>query len=98
VITWEWGNGIRVYTASDKTWKEYPEYPGATGTTMKNYDQKIKEEPYIDEMKRFVDMIAKGTPNQYTLLDDAKILHILESAEKSSDTGNHINLLGVSRE
>lgn len=98
VITWEWGNGIRVYTAKDKTWKEYPEYPGATGTTMKNYDQKIKEEPYIEEMKRFVDMVAKGTKNQYTLLDDAKILHILESAEKSSDTGNHINLLGVSGE
>jgi predicted dehydrogenase len=98
VITWEWGSSIRVYTAKDKTWREYSEYPEASGTTMKNYDQKIKEEPYIEEMKRFVDMIANGAPNQYTLSDDAKILHILESAEKSSDTGNHINLLGVSGE
>jgi predicted dehydrogenase len=89
VLTWEWGSGIRVYKAGDRTWEEYPEEPGIS---VEGYDQKIKEEPYIEEMRRFIEAIKGGTPYPYTLEDDLAVLRVLEAAEKSSDEGVHVRL------
>jgi predicted dehydrogenase len=89
VITWEWGVGIRVYTASDKSWKDYPE---ESGTSVEGYDQKIKEEPYIEEMRRFIEAIQGKRPYPYTLEDDYQVLCILNASEKSSNEGVHVRV------
>lgn len=89
VIEWSWGAGVRVYTAKDKIWTDYPE---AAGTSVAGYDEKIKEEPYIEEMRRFIEAIEGGRPYPYTLEDDLLVLNLLNAAEKSSDTGVHVKL------
>lgn len=87
LIAWDWGESIKVYTAKDRSWKEYPE---ESGTSVEGYDQKIKEEPYIEEMRRFIEAIEGGRPYPYTLEDDLEVLSILDAADKSSDTGLHV--------
>jgi predicted dehydrogenase len=89
IIKWDWGEGIKVFTARDKSWTDYSE---ATGTRVAGYDGKIKEEPYIEEMKRFIDAIRGERPFPYTLEDDLKVLNLLNEAENSSDTGVHVRL------
>ncbi len=56
IILWNWGEGVKVYTAKDKRWKNYPE---KGGISIKGYAEKIKEEPYIEEMNTFIRAIKK---------------------------------------
>ena len=80
-IRWEWGSGIKVYTADDKKWKEYAEQ---AGTKVAGYDEKISEEMYIDEIGTFVKAVKGETKYPYTLEEDKKILDVLKGLEQSS--------------
>ena len=82
VIVWEWGEKTRVYTAKDRRWREYAE---KKGTVVKGYSDKIKEEPYIEEMRSFIRAIRGKDPYPYTFEEDLRVLNILNAAEKSSD-------------
>ena len=82
IIVWEWGEKTRVYTAKTKSWKEYVE---KRGTVVKGYSDKIKEEPYIEEMRNFIDAIKGKKKYPYTFEEDRRILNTLYTAERSSD-------------
>lgn len=82
VIFWEWGTSVNVYTSKDQKWTSYPE---KAGTTVKGYVEKIKEEPYIEEMDVFVKAIKRKEKYPYTLDEDKRVLELLYAAEKSSD-------------
>jgi predicted dehydrogenase len=81
VIFWNWGEDVRVYTAKDKQWRSYRE---KKGVSVAGYDEKIKEEPYIEEMKQFIKAIRKEEKYPYTLEEDKAVLQILYAAEESS--------------
>ena len=89
VITWEWGEAVKVYSAASKTWKQHQE---EKGTTVEGYADKIKEEPYIEEMRCFINAIEGKDRFPYTFEEDRKALEMLYSAERSSDEGVHINM------
>jgi predicted dehydrogenase len=89
VILWNWGEGVKVYKTKDKQWKEYPE---KVGTTVEGYTEKIKEEPYIEEMNTFVKAIKREEKYPYTLEEDKAILDLLRAAEKSSEHKIHVKI------
>lgn len=87
VIEWDWSTKrIKVFTAKDKKWVEYPT---EEGTLEKGYI--AGEKMYIDEMDCFVKAI-KGGKYPYTFEEDKKILGMLYAAEKSSNEGVHVNI------
>jgi predicted dehydrogenase len=87
VVFWNWGEDIKVYTAKDKEWKSYKE---RKGVSVPGYDEKIKEEPYIEEMKQFIKAIRKEEKFPYTLEEDKAILELLYASEESSQKQTHI--------
>jgi len=89
LIEMVWGEGVKVYRASDKSWGEYPE---EKGITVEGYSEKIKEEPYIEEMQHFVQAIKEEITYPYTFEEDKRILDLLYAAEKSSEEGRHISI------
>lgn len=89
VTLWDWGVGAKVYTAKDKCWTNYPE---KGGIAVEGYTEKIKEEPYIEEMDRFIRAIKKEEKYPYTLEEDKTILDLLYAAEKSSDDKIHVKI------
>jgi predicted dehydrogenase len=91
IVLWDWGTGVQVYTAENKSWKSFPEM---SGTTVDGYSQKIKEEPYIEEMKAFIRAIKKESEYPYTLEEDKRILDTLYDAEKSALEGVHVKTRG----
>jgi predicted dehydrogenase len=86
-IRWEWGSGVKVYTADDKKWKQYAEQ---AGTRVAGYDEKIAEEPYIEEIGAFVKAVKGEITYPYTLEEDKRILDVLKDLEKSSDSKVHV--------
>jgi len=90
-ILWDWGVGVKVYTTKEKGWKDYPE---KGGITVEGYAEKIKEEPYIEEMNSFIRAIKKEEKYPYTLEEDKRILELLYAAEKSSDKEIHVKATG----
>ena len=89
LIIWDWGAGVKVYTADDKSWKNYYE---EKGTTVEGYADKIKEEPYIEEMTYFTKAIKGEIEYPYTLEEDKKVLDTLNMAEESSEKGSHVKI------
>jgi predicted dehydrogenase len=89
VIFWNWGEGLKVYSAKNRRWNDYPE---KSGTTIEGYSEKIKEEPYIEEMNSFIRAIRKEATYPYTLEEDKSILKLLYAAEKSSSDKIHIKI------
>lgn len=89
LIEMVWCEGVKVYRASDKSWKEYPE---PKGTTVEGYSEKIKEEPYIEEMQQFVQAVKGEVTYPYTFEEDKRILDLLYAAEKSANQGRHISI------
>lgn len=81
-IRWEWGSGVKLYTADDKKWTEYAEQ---AGTRVTGYDEKIAEEPYIEEIGTFVRAVKGEIKYPYTLEEDKRVLDVLKDLEKSSD-------------
>jgi hypothetical protein len=67
-----------VYTADDKKWKEFAEQ---AGTRVVGYDEKIAEEPYIEEMKAFVKAMKGESRFPYTLEEDKRVLDLLKAIE-----------------
>ena len=90
VVLWDWGVGVKVYTTKDRSWKNYPE---KGGISVEGYIEKIKEEPYIEEMNTFVRAIRKEIKYPYTLEEDKRILEALYAAERSSDKEIHVKTM-----
>jgi predicted dehydrogenase len=90
VIFWNWGEDVRVYTAKDKQWKSHQE---KRGISIEGYDEKIKEEPYVEEMKQFIRAIRKEDRYPYTLEEDKSVLRLLYAAEQSSDRQVHVKTI-----
>jgi len=89
-IHWEWGTGVKVYTVENKQWKEYAE---KVGTRVEGYDEKIKEEPYIEEMETFVRAVKGEIKYPYTLEEDKQALDLLKAIERSSDSEMHVKAI-----
>jgi predicted dehydrogenase len=88
VIEWDWGTKIlRVFTAGDKKWREYPTEEGAP---EERYI--VGEKMYIEEMNQFLKAIKGEGRYPYSFEDDRKVLKILYAAEESSEKGKHISL------
>ena len=82
-ILWRWDiKNIRIYEADSKSWQEIT---FETGKAEKGYNENITEDMYIDEMKSFISAIKgeKDFPN--TLMEDIKILEILNNFEKQNN-------------
>jgi predicted dehydrogenase len=88
-IFWEWGGKIQVYNGENKKWCYHEE---EKGTSVEGYEKKIREEPYIEEMKTFIKAIRGEVKYPYTLEDDLNILRVLEKAEKSSEEEIHVKM------
>lgn len=88
--TIEWDNSKRVvgvYQANRDKWDE----EGLTSGTMeKGYMS--PEEPYIEELKTFIECIKTNTAPAYTFEDDLEILRLLRAAEESSASGQRVTL------
>ena len=81
-IIWDWNSKqVRVYDANFGRWVIYND---PEGHSEKGYNDNIIEEPYINEIKDFIDAVAgkKAFPNY--LMDDHKILKVLYKLEESS--------------
>jgi len=89
VIFWNWGEDVRVYAAKDKQWKSHQE---KKGISIEGYEEKIKEEPYEEEMKQFIRAIKKEEKYPYTLEEDKSILGLLHAAEQSSHKQAHVKI------
>jgi predicted dehydrogenase len=88
-IEWDWTKKVvRVYDAEKKTWEDCPV---DEGIPEKGYI--VGEEMYIEEMRAFLMAIKGEGKYPYTFEEDRKILHLLYTAEKSSDTGAHIKVM-----
>jgi len=86
--TLEWENSrriVRVYWADQGRWVE--ESLGL-GTVEKRYLE--PEEPYMEELKAFIDCIKTNTAPAYTFEHDLEILKLLQAAEYSSASGQRI--------
>lgn len=85
VIEWDWRTQyVRVFTAKDGKWQEIQEGRGFKGFHT--------ETVYLLEMGRFLRAIRAEEPFGYTLLDDRKVLRVLEAGERSADTRQHVRL------
>lgn len=82
--TLEWDDGakrIRVFRTATGQWQD--ETVGA-GTVESRYIN--PEEPYIAEIRSFLDCVAAGRQPTYTLNDDIDILNLLYTAETANRT------------
>lgn len=90
VIKWDWSaKVVRVFTAKDKKWEEYPVDEG-----MPENGYITGEKMYIDEMDHFVKAIRGEGEYPYSFEEDKKILGILYAAENSSEKGEHVSIKG----
>jgi predicted dehydrogenase len=87
VIFWNWGENVRVYDAKNENWREYAE---KSGTSVEGYSEKIKEEPYIEEMNSFIKAIRREQKYPYTFEEDRVVLRLLNAAEESSKSKIHV--------
>ena len=94
VLLWDLEKGIIVFGEDGKKMASYGEgYGEKKGDEYsKEMDERIREEPYMEELTAFIDAIKGLNKYPYSLEDDRKILKILETAEKSSENGNHENV------
>lgn len=76
---------VRVFSASTKKWTAFPLQSGTAEAQYVN-----PEEPYIAEMKAVAEAVLGKQPFPYTLEEDLAFLHLLEAAEKSSDSGREM--------
>jgi predicted dehydrogenase len=79
VILWDWESRmVKVYTAANKKWAEYPQ---GQGKAVEGYV--MEDDMYIKEMEHFIGAVQGKYPYMYTLEDDRRILELLYSAEES---------------
>ncbi len=85
-IVWDWsGKRVLLYDAKTKATTEFVE---DHGTVHPGYVH--AEEPYVDEIRAYLDACDGRAPWPYTLQDDIGILGLLRSAEQSSDDGRTV--------
>jgi predicted dehydrogenase len=80
-------NIVRVSRTADSSWETVSL---GSGTVENQYIN--PEEPYIEEMRRFIRAIEGREPFGYTFEEDHQILKLLYRAEESSQGGNHVIL------
>lgn len=80
-------NAIRVSNKSDYSWEKIKLN---TGTTEDRYIN--PEEPYIEEMRHFINAIKGIEGFGYTFEDDHRILNLLYKAEESSVRFKHVSV------
>ncbi len=78
-------NVIRASRMADYSWETFSLRPG---TVEKQYVN--PEEPYIEEMRRFIRAVKGEEAFGYTFEEDHQILKILYQAEESSQGGKHV--------
>lgn len=77
VIIWDWGEGLRIATAC-KDANLWHKYSPRESLVQEGYSNKIKEEPYIEEISTFINAAKGETEYPYTLEEVEKRLRILE--------------------
>lgn len=86
--TLEWDDGVkrlRVYRASTGRWHEESVGEGRVEARYIN-----PEEPYIEEIRTFLDCVASQRTPAYTLRDDVAILSLLYRAEEADATRRRV--------
>jgi predicted dehydrogenase len=84
-ITWNWeDNIVNLYSAASGMWEalEYEQMPAVDG-----YNKNITEGMYIEEINSFINACQSEKIYPNTLLDDYRVLKLLDSAEDSATTG-----------
>ncbi len=82
----DWG-AVRLYDAGARKWEEFKESEHAA---QKEYW--IKDDMYIEEMRHFIGALEGRHPYMYSLDEDISNIAFLLAAEKSSDTGRHVEV------
>lgn len=82
---------IRVFRAADGDWAEEGLNAGNVETGYVN-----PEEPYIEEMREFVDCVTRKRQPSFAYADDQAVLDVLVAAERSADEGVRVSLEGKS--
>ena len=78
---------IQIWTSSTRRWEQIDLDSGtAIGESIN------PEEPYIEEMRCFLEVTENGSPPEYSLENDIDILRILEKAELSDELGEAVQL------
>ena len=88
IVEWVAGeNIIKVSNMSDYSWETIELNRGTVEEKYVN-----PEEPYVEEMSRFIRAIQGKEDFGYTFEEDHRILQILNKAEESSGRLQHVNL------
>lgn len=80
-IQWRWDDGFfRLYEVENCRWIQYnqPEFKAVSG-----YNKNIGEEMYVDELRHFIGGFTGTHKYPNTIVDDIKVLELLEQIEKS---------------
>lgn len=87
-IHWEWATrAVTLYEASSKRTEVFEE---SAGTVQPGYVH--AEEPYVEEMRTYLEAVSGDRAWPYTLEEDIAMLRLLQAAEQSSDEARHIAL------
>ena len=89
--TLEWSdnsNTIRIFDLATGVWSEHLL---KSKNLEKNYIN--SENPYEDEVKNFLNVVARSVPLQYTLEHDIEILKVLEAAELASSLRSRVDII-----
>ncbi|MFX1385068.1 MAG: Gfo/Idh/MocA family protein [Promethearchaeota archaeon] len=90
VIEWEWlEKKVKCYKSKINNWEIYNL---GSGTTIEGYDESVIEEPYINELKEFLDAVKGKDKASFTLEEDYHILDILYKIEESSEKKKMISI------
>lgn len=90
--TLEWDDGakrLRVYSVSTGQWQEESIGQGRVEARYIN-----PEEPYIEEIRTFLQCVAEQRTPAYTLCDDVAILSLLYKAEEADAAGQRVAVQG----
>ncbi len=91
LVEWNAGaNSVRLFKAGG-AWTEETLNRGSIETGYVN-----PEEPYIEEMREFLDCVTRKRQPAYTYADDQAVLDVLVAAEASADSGTQVTVAGSS--
>lgn len=90
-IEWDDTNKvIRLFSAETRTWTDHFLNKG---TLESNYIN--PEEPYIEEIRIFLECVRSGQQPTYTLRDDIEVLNLLNLAEESAKLGKRQHIMPI---
>ena len=83
VIIWDHdARSVRAWSSPERAWTEYHE-----AEPIHEPGYLVSENPYIDEIRHFINAIRGDEKYSYTFAEDRQILNVLRAAEQSSDQG-----------